>query len=142
MKIRAGYEISYECSQPTPMLLMLSVHPSRIPDLLTPDRMRIDPAIPTNEYRDGFGNTCHVIHAPACRLTLSADFLIQDSGATDDVALDAEMHPLEKLPVGDSGLSARKPLLRDRSLHHDRVVRVRQNPKGMEAGASDLRLRL
>ncbi len=99
MKIRAGYEISCECPQPTPMLLMLSVHPSRIPDLLTPDRMRIDPTIPANAYRDDFGNTCHVIHAPACRLTLSADFLIQDSGAIDDVAPDAEMHPLERLPV-------------------------------------------
>ena len=35
MKIRAGYEISYDCPQPTPMILTLSVHPSRIPDLLT-----------------------------------------------------------------------------------------------------------
>ena len=40
MKIRAGYEISYDCPKPTPMILTLSVHPSRIPDLLTWDRMR------------------------------------------------------------------------------------------------------
>jgi transglutaminase-like putative cysteine protease len=99
MKIRAGYEISYDCPQPTPMILMLSVHPSRHPDLLTPDRMRLDPAIPVNFYRDGFGNICHVIHAPVGPLSLSADFLIQDSGATDDVAPDAEQHDLEKLPV-------------------------------------------
>ena len=99
MKIRAGYEISYECPQPTPMALMLSVHPSRIPDLLTPDRMRLVPAIPANFYRDGFGNTCHVIHAPAGRLTVSADFLIRDSGAPDEMAPDAEQHALEKLPV-------------------------------------------
>jgi transglutaminase-like putative cysteine protease len=98
MKIRAGYEISYECVQPTPMILMLSVHPSRIPDLLTPDRMRLDPSFLTNAYRDGFGNACHVIHAPAGKLTLSADFLIRDSGAPDDVAVDAEQHSLEKLP--------------------------------------------
>ena len=26
MKIHAGYEISYTCLQPTPMILMLSVH--------------------------------------------------------------------------------------------------------------------
>jgi hypothetical protein len=31
MKIRAGYEISYECPQPTPMILTLSVYPSRTP---------------------------------------------------------------------------------------------------------------
>src|SRR5208282_6592311 len=99
MKIRAGYEISYECPQPTPMILTLSVHPSRIPDLLTPDLLRLDPFIPANWYRDGFGNTCHVIHAPAGRLTLSSDFLIRDSGAPDEVAPYAEQHPLERLPV-------------------------------------------
>ncbi len=99
MKIRAGYEIAYQCPQPTPMILMLSVHPSRIADLITPDRMRINPAIPANTYHDGFGNFCHVVHAPPGRITLSADFLIRDSGALDDVAPDAKQHPLEKLPV-------------------------------------------
>ena len=77
MKIRAGYEIAYECPQPTPMIVMLSVHPSRMPDLITWDQMRLTPAIPANAYRDGFGNVCHVIHAPAGRITLSADFLIE-----------------------------------------------------------------
>jgi hypothetical protein len=48
MKIRAGYEISYDCPQSTPMILTLSVHPSRFSDLLTPDRMRLDPPIPAN----------------------------------------------------------------------------------------------
>ena len=56
MKIRAGYEISYECPQPTPMILTLSVHPSRTPDLLTWDRMRLDPPLPANTYHDSFGN--------------------------------------------------------------------------------------
>jgi transglutaminase-like putative cysteine protease len=99
MKIRAGYEIAYQCPQPTPMILMLSVHPSRIDDLIVPDRMRIDPAIPANTYHDSFGNFCHVVHAPPGRITLSADFSIRDSGALDEVAPEAWQHPLEKLPV-------------------------------------------
>jgi transglutaminase-like putative cysteine protease len=99
VKIRAGYEISYECPQPTPMILQLSVHPSRVSDLLTWDRMRFDPAIPSNAYHDGFGNFCHVIHAPAGRLTMSTDFLVQDSGELDEVAPQAEQHALEDLPV-------------------------------------------
>src|SRR5579871_442487 len=81
MKIRAGYEISYDCPQPTPMILTLSIHPSRFSDLLTPNLTRLDPPIPTDTYHDGFGNFCHVIRAPAGRLTVSADFLVQDSGA-------------------------------------------------------------
>jgi hypothetical protein len=56
MRIRAGYEISYDCPQPTPMMMALSVHPSRFPDLLTPDRMRLDPPIPANTYHDAFGH--------------------------------------------------------------------------------------
>src|SRR3954462_510452 len=98
MQIRAGYEISYDCPQRTPMILALSVHPSRFSDLLTPDRMRLDPPIPANTYHDGFGNFCHVINAPAGRLTLSADFLIKDAGTPDEVAPNAPQHPLETLP--------------------------------------------
>jgi transglutaminase-like putative cysteine protease len=99
MKIRAGYEISYDCSQPTPMILTLSVYPSRTPDLLSWDRMRLDPAIPVNTYHDSFGNFCHVIRAPAGRLTVSTDFLIQDNGEPDPIAPQAEQFALENLPV-------------------------------------------
>jgi transglutaminase-like putative cysteine protease len=99
MKIQAGYEISYDCLQPTPMILTLSVHPSRRPSLLTPDRMLLSPPVPTKEYCDGFGNICHVIQAPAGRLTMSADFLVQDSGEADEIAPEAAQHSLETLPV-------------------------------------------
>jgi hypothetical protein len=99
MKIRAGYEISYDCPQPTPMILMLSIHPSRVPDLLTPDHIRLDPPIPANTYHDGFGNFCHVIRAPAGRLTMSTDFLMQDKGEPDATAPRAEQLALEDLPV-------------------------------------------
>jgi transglutaminase-like putative cysteine protease len=99
MKIRAGYEISYDCPQPTPMILTLSVHPSRTPDLLTWDNMRLDPTIPANAYHDSFGNFCHVIRAPAGRLTISTDFLMQDKGEPDEMARQAEQHALEDLPV-------------------------------------------
>jgi transglutaminase-like putative cysteine protease len=99
MKIHAGYEISYTCSQPTPMILMLNVHPSRAPDLLSPGRILFNPIVPVNNYLDGFGNVCHVIHAPPDRITISTDFLIGDSGVPDEVAPGATQHPLERLPV-------------------------------------------
>jgi hypothetical protein len=35
LKIRAGYDIAFNCLQEVPMLLMLSVHPCRQQDLLT-----------------------------------------------------------------------------------------------------------
>jgi transglutaminase-like putative cysteine protease len=99
MKISAGYRLTYDCPQPTPMILTLSVHPSRRSDLLTPDRLHLTPAVPTTEYHDGFGNICHVIQALQGKVTISADFLIADSGETDAVAADAKQHLLEALPV-------------------------------------------
>ena len=99
MRIRAGYEISYDCPQPTPMILQVSIHPSRMPDLISWDGLQIDPLIPANTYHDSFGNFCHVIRAPAGRLTLSTDFLVQDSGEPDEVVPGAEQHPLEEPPV-------------------------------------------
>jgi transglutaminase-like putative cysteine protease len=99
MQIRAGYEISYECPQPTPMILQLSVHSSRAHDLVTQDRIRMDPNIPVNTYHDTFGNFCHVVTAPAGRTTFSTDFIINDSGRHDAVEPYAQQHALQDLPV-------------------------------------------
>ncbi|MEP9354688.1 transglutaminase family protein [Xanthobacter sp. KR7-65] len=99
MRIRAGYEISYSCPQPTPMILTLSVHPSRVNDLESVDRVNFSPDLPANTYHDSFGNFCHVIQAPAGPVTMYADFVIRDSGAPDEYAPDAVQHPLNELPV-------------------------------------------
>ena len=65
MKIRAGFDLTYECAQPTPMLLALDLHPSRRADLLSDDVLHFDPAIEAHPYLDGFGNVCRRIMAPA-----------------------------------------------------------------------------
>jgi len=98
MKIRAGYDISYNCASPTPMLLVLSVRPERIADLITPQTLTLDPVVPVDEYRDGFGNICHRLLAPPGPITFSADFIIEDSGLPDEENLDAVQHPIEDLP--------------------------------------------
>jgi transglutaminase-like putative cysteine protease len=98
MKIRVGYEIVYDCLMPTPMLLALSLHPSRLPDLLTPHRIGFDPPIAAADYRDGFGNICTRILAPPGRLTISCDMIVADPGTPDPVAPPAKQHPVEQLP--------------------------------------------
>ncbi|MET7247600.1 transglutaminase family protein [Methylobacterium sp. EM32] len=98
MRIRTGYAITFDSPAPTPMLLMLSVHPSRLGDCLTSPAMRFDPPIPARDYADRYGNTCTRIVAPPGRLTVSADFLVQDSGWPDEVALGAVQHPVQDLP--------------------------------------------
>jgi transglutaminase-like putative cysteine protease len=98
MKIRFGYEIVYTCPQPVPMILMLHVHPSRVADLLEPDRLVTEPAVTPDSYRDGFGNTCTRMVAPAGTLRLTANALIQDSGMPEPEFAQAREHPVESLP--------------------------------------------
>jgi transglutaminase-like putative cysteine protease len=98
MKIRAGFRLGYECTQPTPMLLVLNIHPSRRIDLLTEHVLTFDPPIESWEYVDGFGNACNRIVAPAGLTTISTEFEIYDSGLPDPVPVDAVQHPIQELP--------------------------------------------
>ena len=83
MKIRTGFDIAFTLSQPTPMILMLSVHPSRLGDVLTPQVITFDPPLEAREYRDGFDNICHRLVVPPGQVTISADFTVADSGTPD-----------------------------------------------------------
>lgn len=98
MRIRSGYEITYDCPAPTPMLLMLNVRPERVPDLESPDAVRTNPSVPVRLYHDIYGNACARIVAPAGRLVLSADFVVRDSGIHDPLSPDAVQHLVEDLP--------------------------------------------
>jgi transglutaminase-like putative cysteine protease len=98
MKIRFGYELAYQCQQPVPMILMLRVHSSRLPDLIRPDLLTTDPIVPLEAYTDGFGNTCIRLVAPVGGLRLTADGLIQDSGLPEPIVTEAQEFPVEALP--------------------------------------------
>lgn len=98
MKIRIGYELLYECPQPTPMILTLSVHYSRVSDIIKPDYLISDPPVPIRAYRDSFGNWCSRIVAPAGFVRLSTDALVNDTGLPDVVVPDARQTPVEILP--------------------------------------------
>jgi transglutaminase-like putative cysteine protease len=98
MQIRVGYELIYECPQPTPMIVMLSVHYTRVSDLVRPDYLIAEPAVAIGSYRDSFGNWCSRIVAPQGRLRLTADAIIRDSFALDPLVPAAEQHPVELLP--------------------------------------------
>lgn len=98
MLIKTGYDITFETDAATPMSLLLSVHPSRQGDLRSPETIRFDPPIPHRQTLDAFGNVCTRIVAPAGRLTISADFLVADTGLPDAVVPEAAQVPVEALP--------------------------------------------
>lgn len=98
VQISTGFDITYQCPQPTPMLLALSVHPSRMADVIGPHQIYFDPPIGASEYRDGFGNICHRIVAPAGPLRISTRFLVSDPGTPDAVVPQAMQHQVQDLP--------------------------------------------
>jgi transglutaminase-like putative cysteine protease len=98
MKIRIGYELVYDCPQPTPMILTLSVHYTRVSSLIVADHLTADPPLPITHYRDGFGNWCSRIVAPRGRLRLSTDAIVHDTGQPDAVAPQARQTPVPELP--------------------------------------------
>ncbi|PKP67525.1 MAG: transglutaminase [Alphaproteobacteria bacterium HGW-Alphaproteobacteria-8] len=98
MKLRIGYELRYDFPQPTPVVVMLNVHYSRVSDLETPDTVRVAPSVPISGYRDGFGNWCTRFLAPAGEMTITTDAMIRDSGAPDPQAFGAQQRPVEDLP--------------------------------------------
>ncbi|HVJ53109.1 MAG TPA: transglutaminase family protein [Aliidongia sp.] len=98
MKLRVGYELIYECPQPTPMMLMLNTHHAHAQDVLIPDRLVTDPQVPVRLYRDGFGNLCSRIVAPQGRISLSTTALLEVSDQPESHPPEDFQHPVEDLP--------------------------------------------
>ena len=98
MKIRAGYDIAFECFQDTPMTLMLSIDSARAKDLLSEHKIKFWPDIPSRDFIDMFGNTCTRIVAPAGRIEFRNDFVIADSGLPDAVDPNARQIEIGEIP--------------------------------------------
>jgi transglutaminase-like putative cysteine protease len=98
MQLRTGYELIYSFPQATPVILVVNIHDSRAADMVVPDRLIVEPAVPVAAYRDAFGNQCHRLLAPAGRLRLSADCAIRDNGQPDEVVYAAGQDSVQGLP--------------------------------------------
>jgi transglutaminase-like putative cysteine protease len=98
MRIRAGYKLVYECPNPTPLILVLNVHPTRRVDLLTDQVLTFTPEVEAWDYVDGFGNVCTRVVSPPGLLTISTEFEIYDAGLPDVIAAEATQHHIRDLP--------------------------------------------
>ena len=98
MEIRVGYELVYDCPQPTPMMLTLNIHYSRASDIVIPDYLTTDPSVPIAAYRDAFGNWCSRIVAPKGRIRIASTAVVRDTGEPDLVCPSAWQYPVQALP--------------------------------------------
>jgi len=98
MRIRVGSTLTYQLPQPTPMIALLNMRFSRFGDLETPDHLVTTPQAPISSYRDGFGNWCNRLVAPAGAFTLATRGVVRDLGYLDPIEPFAWQHAVEDLP--------------------------------------------
>ena len=100
MLIRIGYDIELALAAPTTVLAAVHVHPSRALDLLAPECIAVEPALPHLNYRDDFDNLITRIDVPAgtSALRLRHEAVVMDSGLPIAVPLGARQHELHELP--------------------------------------------
>jgi transglutaminase-like putative cysteine protease len=96
--IRAGYHIAFDCYQEVPLVVLLSVHPSRQNDLRSEHKMEVSPRVLTRDGLDPFGNIWTRLVAPPGRIEIRNDFLIEDCGLPDPVAPNAQQWDVNELP--------------------------------------------
>ncbi len=96
--LRTGYELIYSFPQPTPIILLVNIHHSRVTDLIIPDRLITEPPISITGFHDVFGNWCNRGLAPAGRLRLTTDAIIRDNNLPDERILDARENSVQHLP--------------------------------------------
>jgi transglutaminase-like putative cysteine protease len=98
MYIKVGYELIYDCPQPTPVLLMLNIHYSHAYEIVTPDHLVVSPVVEVTAYRDGFGNWCRRLEMPTGRTKISTSAVVRSTGIADPVVPGARQHPISQLP--------------------------------------------
>ncbi len=140
MLIKIGFDIEFELRGPTPMVLMLFVHPSRAADLRSAEELRVEPEVPVSCYSDLFGNRCARLLAPPGEIRLALEALIEDSGEPDRQSPDAIQHKIENLP--DETLAFLMP---SRYCEVDKLSDIAwklfgDTPPGWATGAGDLHL--
>ena len=99
MLIRIGYDIAFTLTNPSPIIFLLHVHPSREPTLVAAESFRIEPELEVEDYRDVFGNRCGRVNAPAGSIRFLSQAIVRDSGEPDTFAPGAQEAGLREIPT-------------------------------------------
>lgn len=98
MFIRVGFEIAFSFPEPTAIVLMLSMHPSRDAQVRSIEKLSVEPQVPISTYSDIYGNRCSRVFVQAGRSTFFNDAIVEDDGKPDVLGWDAIQYRPEKLP--------------------------------------------
>lgn len=98
MLIRVGCNLDFEFPEPTVLLTMISLHPTRLESVREPERLEITPNLGSEMFYDGFGNRCHRVVVPAGVIRFHNEAVVVDSGLPDLQVPDARQNNVQELP--------------------------------------------
>jgi transglutaminase-like putative cysteine protease len=114
MQLRVGFEMVYECPQPTPIIFNLNVHFTRVSDLVGRDDLIFDPPLPVGGVPRQLRQLVHAHRRAEGRTRVTANAIVRDSGLPDPVHPEARADRGAEPARGNAAVPARQPLLRDR----------------------------
>jgi transglutaminase-like putative cysteine protease len=98
MFIRIGYEVVIESKADTVLVLALSPHSSFSGRIIGSDEVQAGPTLPLETFTDSFGNRLTRLRAPAGRLKLWSDCIVEVDGKPDPYDWTAMQHDVGDLP--------------------------------------------
>jgi len=98
MLIRVGCEIEFTFPEPTALILMLSLHPTRWPTIRQNENFKITPQVPMSMYFDLQGNRCYRAVVNSGRVRFSNSAIVEDCGLPDLQVPSAPQINIQDLP--------------------------------------------
>ncbi len=98
MFIRFGFDIALNCKTPTTLILGLSPHSTYSGRIIGSDRLTVEPELAMDDILDPFGNRLIRLRAPAGRLALNADCVVEVEGEPDPFDWNAQQRDVADLP--------------------------------------------
>lgn len=98
MLIQVGFDIQLRYQEPTAVVLMLYLHPSRGPTVRGTERLSVHPIVPISDFYDGFGNHCGRVFVPAGNVTFHGEAVVEDDGLPESQLWDLPQINVQDLP--------------------------------------------
>ena len=99
MQIRYGFHIELTLDQPTTLVTLMDIHPSRRGDVIRETPLQSSQPVPIETFIDGYGNVSRRLTAGAGGLALTLEGIVRDSGRHDDFEESADALPPSELPA-------------------------------------------
>jgi transglutaminase-like putative cysteine protease len=98
MLIKVHCDITLTFEEPSPVVLMLNLHPSVGPMICVGERLETVPPLPLWMFWDLYGNRCARVFAPKGHVSFRNSAVVNDSGLPDRQAWTAQQYRVQDLP--------------------------------------------